>query len=99
MLEEQKQADDHRGVANASHDECFARRESVYRIRVPEADQQVAAQPDAFPPEVEQQQVVRQQQRHHGSDEQVHISEETGVAFALNHGFGGVEVNEEADEK
>ena len=52
-----------RRVADARDDERLARRAAVGRVPVPEADQQVAAQPHALPAQVEQQQVVGQHQR------------------------------------
>ena len=66
--------------------------------RVPEPDEQVAAEPHALPAQVEQQQVVGQHQDQHGADEQVHVGEEAAVAFLVAHVLGGVEVDEEADE-
>ena len=81
VIEEQKQADRHGGIADAGHDERFAAGAAVHRIAVPEADEQIAAQPDAFPSEVEEQEVVGQHQRQHRGHEQIHIGEEAAVAF------------------
>ena len=62
---------------------AFRAARAVGRILVPEADEQITAQPHALPAEVQQQEVVRQQQRHHGGDEQVHVGEEAAVPFVL----------------
>jgi hypothetical protein len=53
LCEQQKQTHRHRRIANASQDECLTRRPSIRGVAVPEADQQITAQPDAFPPEIE----------------------------------------------
>ncbi len=65
---------------------------------VPEADQQVAAEADALPAEVEEQQVVGQHQHQHRGDEEVHVGEEAAVAVVVAHVLGRVEVDEKADE-
>ena len=98
-VEQKKQADCHGGVAHTGHDEGLSRRAPVHRILVPEADEQITAQADAFPAEIQQQEVVRQQQRHHGGHEQVHVGEEAAVTFVVSHEFRGIEVDQEAHER
>ena len=62
-----------------------------------EADQQVAAQPHAFPAD-EQQQVVRRQHQHqHEEHEQVQVGEEAVVAAFVRHVADGVDVDQRAD--
>jgi hypothetical protein len=82
-VEQQKQADCHGGIAHACHDEGFSPRAPVHRILVPEPDEQITAQPDAFPAEVQQQEIVRQQQCHHAGHEQVHVGEEAAVTLVV----------------
>ena len=96
--EEDEQADRHRGVADPGDDERLARGEPVDGIAIPEADQEIAAEADALPAEIEEQQVVRQHQHQHRGDEQVHVGEEAAVALVRAHELGGVEVDEKADE-
>ncbi len=64
---------------------------------IPEADEQIAAQPHAFPAEIEQQQVIRQHQREHGADEQVHIGEKARISSLAGHVADRIQVDEEAD--
>ena len=62
-----------------------------------EADQQIAAQPDAFPAD-EQQQVVRRQHQHqHEEHEQVQVGEEPVVAALVRHVADRVDVDQRAD--
>ena len=87
------------GVAHAGDDERLAGCVAVCRLPVPETDEQVAAKPDSFPAQVQQQQIVRQHQRQHGTHEKVHLGEKAAVAFLLDHEFGGVQMDEERDER
>jgi len=43
LSEEQEQPDSHGGIANAGDHERLARSVTIFRVFVPEADQQVAA--------------------------------------------------------
>ena len=54
-------------------------------LRVPEADQQVAADAHAFPEDVGQQVVVREHQPGHREDEQADHGEEPGIARVARH--------------
>ena len=98
IMEEQKQPDHHGGIAHAGHDECFASRPAIRRVPVPEPDEQITRQADAFPSQVKQQKVVRQKQRQHRGDEQIHVCEESGIAVVVDHEFGRVKVNQKADK-
>ena len=88
ITEEQKQPDHQGGIADAGHDECFASGPAILRVAIPEPDEQITAQTDAFPSQVEQKKVVRQEQRQHRGDEQIHIGEEPGIAIVVDHEFG-----------
>jgi hypothetical protein len=73
-------------------------RQAVGGIAIPEADQQITAQPHAFPTEQQKQQIIPQQQRDHRRDEQVHIGEETAVPLVCDHELGRINVNQEGNE-
>jgi len=63
--EQNEEADRHRGVADPGDDERLARGEPVGGIAIPEADQEIAAEADAFPAKIEEQQVVCEDQYQH----------------------------------
>src|SRR6516164_8850888 len=65
--------------------------------QVVKADQQVAAQPHAFPTHKEQSVVGCQDQEQHEKHEQIHVREEAEVALFMRHVAGGVDVDEEAN--
>ena len=62
-----------------------------------ETDQQVAAQPHAFPADEQQDVVVGQHQHQHEEHEQVEVAEEAVVAVIVGHVADGVDVDQEAD--
>ncbi len=66
-------------VADAVDQEGLCRRLCRGRSLIVEADEQVAAQADRLPAEIEQQEVSRQHQRAHAEDEQAHEGEEPFV--------------------
>ena len=98
LREQQKQAQQHRRIADARDDECLASRQAVRRIAIPESDQEIAAQAHALPSEIQQEQIVGEQQREHRGDEQVHVGKESAVALVLPHELSRVEMNPKADE-
>ncbi len=61
-----------------------------------ESDQQVAAQPHAFPADEQQQVILRQHQHQHEEHEQVQVREEAVVAAFVLHVADGVNVNQTA---
>ena len=89
--------EDEARVTDAVDDERLLAR---VRRRFPQEvkpDQQVAAQPHAFPPDEQQQQIVRQDQRQHREHEQIQVAEEAVVAALVRHVAGGIDVNQESD--
>ena len=98
-MEQEEQADHHGGIADTGHDESLLSRAAIHGVPIPEPDEQVTAQPDALPAEIQQEQIVRQQQCDHRRHEQVHVGEEAAVPLIAAHEFGGIEVDQEGDER
>ena len=65
--------------------------------RIPEADQQVAAQPDQLPAGEHEEEVVRQHQQQHREHEQVQVGEEAPAPRVVLHVAERVEVDEHPD--
>ncbi len=84
-------------VADAVDDErllgCAGRR----GLLVPEADEQIAAQADRLPADVQHQEVVAQDQQQHAEHEQVQVGEEAPEAPVAVHVADRVDVDEEPD--
>ena len=95
---DQHDAENESPVADAVGNEGFLRRRRGFTLVDVETDQQIRAQPDAFPADKHQQEVVREHQRQHREHEQVQIGEETIVAAVTVHVAGGENVNQETDE-
>ena len=87
VREQEEKAKGHGGIADARHDEGFARSAAVCRVCIPEPDQEVAAKTDTFPSEVQEQQVVGKNEDKHRTNEEVHICEEAAVALVVGHVF------------
>src|SRR5665647_3590154 len=99
LREQQEEPDDQSRVADARDDEGLAPRVDALQVPLPERDEQVAAQADALPAEVEQQQVVGEHQDQHRCHEQVHVDEEAREPLVALHELRGVQVDEEADDR
>ena len=84
-------------VADAVDDERLLRRSRRRRLLVPEADEQVAAQADQLPADVEEQEVVGQDQHQHAEHEEVQVGEEAPEASIAVHVADRVDVDEEPD--
>ena len=65
------------------------------RLLVPEADQQVGHQADAFPAEEQLHEVVRRHQHQHGEGEEREVSEEARPRRVVGHVADRVDVDEE----
>ena len=67
------------------------------RLVIPEADQQIARQADAFPAEEQLHQIVGRHQHQHGEGEQRQIAEEARPVRVLRHVADRIEVHEGRD--
>ena len=81
-------------IADAVDDEGLDRGGAGGRPLVPEADQQIRRQPDAFPAEEQLQEVVRRHQHEHGEGEQRKIGEEARPVRVAVHVADRVDVHE-----
>ena len=95
--EQQEHADQERRVADAVGDERLAAGDRVVHVRVPEADQQVGAQADAFPTDEQQRQRVAEHEHEHRGGEQVQIGEEARDVGILVHVAERIEMDQQAD--
>ena len=84
-------------IADAVDDEGLDRGRVRFRLVVPEADQQIAREPDAFPAEEQLHQIVRRHQHQHGEGEQRQIGEEARPVRVLVHVADGIEMHEGGD--
>ena len=96
--EREQDADRESGVSQARGDEGFLAGGDGRLLQEPEANQQVAAQAHAFPPDEHHDQVRGQHQREHEEDEKVQVAEEAVVAALVRHVAGGIDVHQRADE-
>ncbi len=88
--------EDESRVADAVDDESFLARVRSRFAQEIETDQQIAAEPHAFPADEKQQQIIRQHQDQHGEHEQVQIAEEAVVAALVGHVAAGIDVDQES---
>ena len=82
-------------VADAVDDECFLAGIAGELLEEVEADQQVAAQPDAFPSDEHHQVVRAEHQNQHEEHEQVQVGEEPVIAAFMRHVADRVNVNQQ----
>ena len=94
---DKEDAKEEAGVADAIDDEGFFARIGSGLLEEIETDQQVTAEPHAFPTHKEEQQIVGEDQREHGEHEEVQVAEEAVVATFMIHVADGIDVDEEAD--
>ena len=91
--EEREDTEREAEIADAVDEEGLDRRGVGFRLVVPEADQQVTGEPDAFPAEEHLHQIVRRHQHQHGEGEHRQIAEEARAIRVLLHVADGVEVH------
>ena len=84
-------------IADAVHDERLVAGVGGEFFEEVESDQQVAAQPHAFPADEQQQEVRAQHQNQHEEHEQIQVREEAVVAAFVRHVADGVNVDQKAD--
>jgi len=92
--EEQEEAQQEAEVADAVDHEGLFPRAGLGRVAEPEADEQVAAEANAFPAQEHHQVVAPQHQGEHGEAEQVEVGEVAGEGGVLPHVADAVEVDE-----
>ena len=90
----QEDAEREAEVADPVDDEGLDRRGVGRRLLVPEADQQIGGEADAFPAEEHLHQIVGRHQHQHGEGEQRQIGEEARPARVLGHVADRIEVDE-----
>ena len=96
---EQHDAEGESAVPDAVDDERLLSRVRGRLPRVPEPDQEVAAEPDRLPEHVEQEEVPGQHQHDHREDEEIQVGEEARVVRVLVHVAGRVDVDQEPDPR
>ena len=97
LRHDQREADQHRGVADPGRDERLLRRARVLGLLEPEPDQQVRAKPDALPAHIQKEVVVRQDQQEHEEHEEVQVGEEAAVPRIAVHIADRVHVDQQPD--
>ena len=95
--EQQEDAEREAEVADPVDDEGLDRRGVGRRPLVPEADQQIGGEADAFPAEEHLHQIVGRHQHQHGEGEQRQKGEEARPARVLGHVADRIEVDDERD--
>src|SRR5581483_6014965 len=95
--DDQEEPEEEAGVTDPVHEERLLPRGGVLGLLVPEADQQVRAEPDALPADEEEQQVVGEDEDQHRRREQIQVREEAREAGVAVHVADGVDVDQEAD--
>jgi cobalamin biosynthesis protein CobT len=92
-FEKQKHAEHEAEVANAIDDEGFFAGVGGGLFEELETDEQIAGEPDAFPPDEEENVVCGEDQDEHEEHEEVEVGEEAVVAAFMRHVAGGVDVD------
>ena len=92
--EQRKDAEPEAEVADPVDDEGLDRRRIGFRLVIPDPDQQIARQTDAFPAEIELHQVVGGHQHQHEEGENRQVGEETRPVRVLLHVADGIKMHE-----
>jgi hypothetical protein len=66
---------------------------------IPEADQQITCQPDAFPAEKQLYQIIRRRQHQHGEGEERQVGKEPRFVRILFHVADRIDVDERGDRR
>ena len=84
-------------IADPVDDEGLDRGGVGLRLVEPEADQQIAREPDAFPAEEQLHEIVGRHQHQHGEGEERQVGEEARLVRVVGHVADGIEVHERRD--
>ncbi len=95
--EQQEERDEEAEIADPVDDERLLPRFDREVLVVVEADQQVGAEADAFPPEEDEEVAAPEHQDQHHREEEVQVGEVAGVPLLVPHVAHRVEVDERAD--
>ena len=95
--EKKKHTEDEAKVTDAVHDEGLVAGPGIALILVPESDQRIGAQSDAFPTDEHQQQAIAQHQGEHRGGKKIEIGEEAPEGLVIVHVAGGIDVDQTAD--
>ena len=89
----------HPHVADPVDDEGLVRRVAVRLVLVPEADQEVRANPDQLPEDEDHEDVRRSHEPEHREAEEREIREESRIPRVVVHVAHGIDVDERRDER
>src|SRR5262249_50257057 len=94
--DQEEEPEEEAGVTDAVHQECLLAGGRVLGLFVPEADQEIGAEPHPLPADEEQQEVVGQHQDEHRGHAEVEVGEEARESPVAVHVPDRVNVDEEA---
>ena len=97
VLHEKEHRAEEAEVTDAVGDERLFSSGGVRAVLVPEADEEVAAETDAFPAYEQDRKVVAQYKHQHREHEEVQVREEAPVPLVLLHVRSGIEVDQKSD--
>ncbi len=83
-------------VAHPVHDERLVGGSAIAKVGVPEPDQQIRAEPHAFPPEEQHGQIIGQDEVEHGEDEEIQVRKEAPESRIAMHITDRVPVDDTA---
>ena len=94
---QEKQTQEKTGVTNPVDDKGLFPGAGLFVVRIPKANEQIGAQPDAFPAHEEQQDIIAQHQQQHGGGKEVEIGKIAHHIVVVGHIADGIDVDEKAD--
>ena len=95
--EDQEHGDEEARVADPVHDERLLARVRVVPVLVPEADEQVRAEPHALPAHEHEREAGPEDEYEHEEDEEVEVREVAGIAGIVAHVADGIDVDQAPD--